>query len=119
MKEIQQIISDYVSDRPVMFSHNSDNAKMLTLILSEVAELSDVLDNNPELGHELSDVVWFCYSMAMINGIDLDEEIRTKAARNHLKRPAKDWQEGDYKEADQKARKEWKEQGGDEEFYKV
>lgn len=119
MREIQQMIANYVADRPLMFAHNQDNHRMLTLLLGEVAELSEVLGDKENLGHELADVVWLAISMAVLNDIDLDNEIRTKGARNHLKRQSCDWQEGDYKTQDRISRQKWADNGGDDEFYGV
>lgn len=118
MREIQKLIELYVSDRPVMMENNLVPANSLKLIKDELQEMEEAMGDKNSLGREIADVAWMLLSFANIHGIDVEEEIRTKMARNYLKRPAYLWQDGTYEECDKKARSEWTKQI-EEEFYSL
>lgn len=118
MREILSIIRDYIKDRPVMEENNQDPIQMLALLEAEIFEYEDEQDPEKKK-RELADITWFVLSMAILTGVDIEKEIREKAARNHLKRPAYLWKSGSYKEVDKKAREEWKQNGGDDHFYSI
>lgn len=118
MREILAIIRNFVQDRPVMLVHNSNPDKAYDLIVQEVKELGEVVGNPDKERKEIADTLWMVFNYCLLRGIDPEVEIREKAARNHLKRPAHLWQEGEYSECDTKARREWTPMHEDE-FYSI
>lgn len=92
------IIENFVEDRPTMKANNSDPGRMAELLTGEVNEALEVLDNPKELGKELADVLWFVVTMAHLKGIDIEKEVRDKAAYNSIRYPAGEFQRGDYQE---------------------
>jgi NTP pyrophosphatase (non-canonical NTP hydrolase) len=89
-----------------MAENNSDPNRMAQLLTEEVSEVLEVLDNPEKLAQELSDVVWFCITIAELNGIDLSETFREKAAFFHVRYQAQYFQEGDYDEARARVKRE-------------
>jgi len=119
MKELQQLVGNFLVDRPRMAENNSDPEVMFKLLRDEVDEAEAEIDSDPEtMARELADVVFFTMTLANQYGIDLGEAIREKTARNHVKYPAVMFQNGrSYTEAKRMARDQWKETGGDDQFY--
>ena len=118
MERIKQALSDYLTDRKTMKENNSDPTRVFELFMGEIAELNEAIITGHLIGPEMADVAIFLLNMASNFDIDLESEIWTKIARNHLKFEAKDFQEGDYYESMLKSRKKWIGMGGDNEFYK-
>jgi hypothetical protein len=118
MKEVLQIIENFVIDRPVILQNNLDPEQVVRLLIAEVNEWKQETD--PKLkARELADIVWFALTMGILSGVDIEAEIREKASRNMCKRPASDWQTGNYSEIDARTRKNWAQSKGDEEFYSL
>lgn len=118
MKEVLQIIENYIEDRPRMKENNANPKNMERLLREEVEEFVADLDTGSDnLGREAADIVWFVASICFLKGIDLEEEIREKAARNHLKRPAVLYSNGlTYEQAEQEVKKQWTKED-EKEFY--
>jgi NTP pyrophosphatase (non-canonical NTP hydrolase) len=109
MKELVQMVRDFVADRPVMAENNADPKRIMELMFDEMRELEvEVLKGDIKAAsHEMPDVLWMLISLSNLLGVDLEAEFRTKGARNHLKRPASEWQTGTYQECDQRCRSNW------------
>jgi NTP pyrophosphatase (non-canonical NTP hydrolase) len=106
MKEgVQQLVADFLKDRPVMMTNNTFQVT-LDLLLGEVDELKDAHMNgdNKDMAQEVADVFIFAYTLANILGVDVDSEVREKVAYNMSRYTAGDFQDGDYKEDRDKSR---------------
>ena len=99
MKELQKMVGDWLADRPTMYENNQDPQRLIELLEGEVVEVAEVMDQPEKLGRELADVAWFLMTVANLKGIDLEAEVREKAAVNSLRYSANLFQEGDYEEA--------------------
>lgn len=92
MLEIQKILKDFQTDRPVMSEKNSIDF-LIGLLRGEVDEF-----DADRVEDELADIVVFALTIANSMGIDVDEAVRTKVAFNHARYIASEFQEGDYDE---------------------
>lgn len=112
-----EIVSNFIEDRPVLKKHNTPS-QILELLQGEVDELKASFETEQKhhWGRELADVVYFALSFAHMTGIDLSLEFAEKSARNYLKYPADQLQEGDFTEIRKRLKAEW-DNGGDESFY--
>lgn len=99
MQKEQEMVRNFVSDRPTLAENNNNPKRMAELLQEEVNEVIEVLDNPEMLRSELVDVVWFVLTIANLNDIDLEEAFKEKAALNHLRYQAHLFQDGDYYEA--------------------
>lgn len=121
MKEgTQQLIADFLKDRPVMEANNTFHATV-ELLLGEVAELQEahVNGDNKDIAQEVADVFIFAYTLANILGVDVDAEVREKVAYNHTRYVAENFQEGSYDEARDKSRAWVKDTNWKKEFYQT
>lgn len=100
MKELQQIMSEWLKDRPVMYRHN-DFHNVVDLLRGEVDELVDAHPNgdNQEIEQEVADVFIFALTFANILGVDAETAVREKIAYNNTRYVASEFQVGDYDEA--------------------
>lgn len=112
---------DFYADRPIMLEHNQNVHALLSLLMGEVGELShEILANgyDPEkIASEASDVALFAHAIIMMLGLDPEQQIREKLARNQAKYPAVVFQSGDYKEARATTSKFYKDRDMENEFY--
>ena len=106
MKKEQQMVANFVKDRPILEENNQDPNRMANLLLEEVREAMEVLDDPVELGRELADIVFFTLSIANMKGIDMEEEFCEKVAYNLARYNAIYFQEGDYDEARARVKRE-------------
>ena len=119
----QELVELFIIDRPVLHENNQDPVRMTELLQEEVDELAEAIrmlvqgGSVEDVASECADVYWFVITISILLGFDLDESFRTKASRNVLKRPAANWQEGEYYTLDKQARTIWKASGGDKKFY--
>jgi NTP pyrophosphatase (non-canonical NTP hydrolase) len=91
---------------------------MRELLLGEVDEYFAETDPDAK-AKELSDCLWFLITMAILTGVDLEKEIREKAAYNMIRYQAKYFQDGDYYEARRRVKAEEKNLGLKDEFYSI
>ena len=112
MKKLQSYIHDYLKARGWLSMSPADLAKSISIEAAELLEIfqwsnrstaetvkdSDQMD---KIKKELSDVMIYCFDMAILLGIDLEEAIYTKMAHNEKKYPAELMNVG--KEASNKA----------------
>ena len=96
MKEYQQMVRNFLDDRPVMRKNNT-HKRVVELLHGEVDEVRGA--GPEELAWELADVVFFVMTLANMHDIDLGEALREKTAFNLSRFPSSDFQEGDYSEA--------------------
>lgn len=99
MNELQPLVGDFLSDRPVMKENNTFYATV-ELLRGEVDELIEAYPNgdNKDIAQELADVFIFAITLANILGVDVDSEVREKMAANMIRYQAKLFQEGNYQE---------------------
>jgi len=117
MLEIQQLVGDFLADRPVMAQNNTP-AEVFKLLKGEVDEAEAEIENPEAMATELADIVFFTMTIANLYGIDLKKATMEKTARNHLKYPATLFSNGyTYSQAREVALQQWKESGGDKTFY--
>ncbi|MBV6446330.1 MAG: hypothetical protein IFNCLDLE_02622 [Ignavibacteriaceae bacterium] len=117
MKETaQQLVADFLKDRPVMEENNTFH-EVVKLLLGEVDELKEAHLNgdNKDIAQEVADVFIFAYTLANILGVDVDEEVREKVAYNMTRYIAGNFQDGTYEEGREKSRNwvrdtDWKKQ---------
>ncbi len=117
IRELQDEVSRFLSKRPTMLENNSHPGKVAELLQSEVDEALAVLDQPDKLGHELADILFFCFTIANSHGLDLDTAFKEKVQRNEAKYSPEYFQDGDYEENWLRARREWAEAGGDDAFF--
>jgi NTP pyrophosphatase (non-canonical NTP hydrolase) len=87
MIEVFTIISNFVSDRPTMRENNLVNGRVEALLTEEVREFLEEQDLEKK-AREAVDIIWFLITWASINGIDIEAQIREKAAINTIHYPA-------------------------------
>lgn len=89
MRAEQEIVQEFMVDRPTMAENNNDPERMVELFLQEVDELVVEIRGGKinKIAQELSDVVWFGLTIANLMGIDLEDAFWAKAIRNQDKYP--------------------------------
>lgn len=120
MREEQKLVSEFVTERPIMLDNNRDPKRMVELLKQEVDELEvEILAEKPnKIAQELPDVVWFCLTIAEIYGIDLENALWAKSIRNQEKYPAEMFNNGmTYEEAHTLCRALWAENGNDDKYF--
>ena len=119
MLELQKIVGDFLTDRPVMQENNKPE-QLFKLLRDEVDE-AEVEINDPEaMATELADVLFLTMTLANQYGIDLERATREKTARNHLKYPAEVFSNGrTYSEARKFALDNWRALKGEATFYET
>jgi NTP pyrophosphatase (non-canonical NTP hydrolase) len=120
MRAEQELVKEFVTDRPTMIANNRNPNRMMELLKQEIDELSvEIMAENPDkIAQELPDVVWFCLTIAEIYGIDLENALWAKALRNEAKYPEEYFQDGmSYEEAHTLCRALWSQYGNDKEFF--
>jgi hypothetical protein len=83
MSEVFTIIANFVNDRESMRTNNLVNGRVEDLLTEEVREFLEEQDLEKK-GREAVDIIWFLSSWAAIHGIDIEAQIREKAALNIL-----------------------------------
>ena len=101
MRKEQDIVGNFIDDRPTMKANNADPDRMMALLQEEVSEVFASLDDPEHLPSELVDVIWFVLTIAHLKEIDLETAFREKTALNHLRYQARLFQDGDYDTARQ------------------
>lgn len=118
MHELQQMVGDFLADRPVMAANNSDPEKVFNLLEGEVAEARAEINDPEKMATELADILFFTLTIANHYGIDVAGAMKEKTARNHLKYPPKLFSNGrTYDQARAVALEQWKAQNGEKWFY--
>lgn len=102
---VQQMLADFLKDRPVMETNNTFHA-VVELLVGEVDELKEahVNGDNKDIAQEVADVFIFAYTLANILGVDVDTEVREKIAYNMSRYTADNFQQGEYAEGRDKSR---------------
>lgn len=120
MKEIQEMVRNWLEDRPTMKVQNTFE-NVVDLLRGEVDELVDAHPNgdNKDIAQEMADVVIFALTLANLLGVDVDSEVREKLAYNQTRYQSKDFQTGDYNEARDKSREWVKENNWKQTFYDI
>lgn len=108
LEQIQSILADFSSDRPTL-QENNTKERLLLLLQGEVNEAVEDGINKEEFGRELADIIIFALSLANLEGINMDEEVREKIAFNHTRYTADKFQSGCYEEARCRAKKDERE----------
>lgn len=107
----------FVADRPALLENNSNIGRVLQLLLNEVNEAIADQDDPTLLARELSDIGFFLLTAFDLINADLFDEMREKASRNLLKRPAHLYSNGKtYEEIDVFVRENWTKEK-ESEFY--
>lgn len=117
MERLQDIVRNFVAERPVMAAHNQDPSAVMDLLRQEMNEAAEVIDNPEKLAQELPDILWFVATLANVSGINLYDAFELKLLRNLNKYPAALLQEGNYDEIIPFLRLNWEAIGGDTQFY--
>ena len=113
-----RLVANFCADRPTLAENNQDPENLLKLLREEIDETeAELFNGRDKLGPEMADVLWFLISLAEFYNIDLEQEIREKAARNYLKYPAVAFLGGDYYESREECQEEWRRCGGEDDFY--
>lgn len=120
MKELQQLVGDFLADRPAMQSNNTFHTTV-DLLRGEVDELVEAHPNgdNKDIAQEVADVFIFALTLANLLGVDVDTEVREKIAYNHTRYNAKTFAELPYAEARQTSRDWVKDTHWKETFYAI
>ncbi|MEK0325939.1 MAG: hypothetical protein QQN63_09575 [Nitrosopumilus sp.] len=84
MKELQQMVKDWVEDRPTL-KENNTLEQVFFLLSQEMDEVEGVLHDRELIKSELPDLLFFLLTLANIHGIDLETEFREKVSLNILK----------------------------------
>lgn len=102
---VQQMLADFLKDRPVMETNNTFHA-VVELLVGEVDELKEahVNGDNKDIAQEVADVFIFAYTLANILGVDVDTEVREKIAYNMTRYTAGNFQQGEYAESRDESR---------------
>ena len=91
MKELMAEIRKFNEERDWMQFHTPDNlAKSVVLEANELLECFQWSDTNYDLEHvkeELADVIVYCQDMLDKLGLDVDEIVMNKMAKNEAKYP--------------------------------
>jgi len=98
MKEIEQMLADFIKDRPVMAEANTPDF-LKNAILNEVIEFIKGYEKNPksrETEAELADIIIYSITLMQELGIDPELAIREKIGLNIARYPANRFQTGDY-----------------------
>lgn len=122
MREEQQLVSEFMQERPTMARANSDPRLMMQLLQNEVDELKVEIEagDHNKIAGELPDVVWFCLTIAEIYGIDLENALWAKGIRNQEKYPTEYFGgEMTYEEAHTICRALWAQNGNDDSFLQL
>jgi NTP pyrophosphatase (non-canonical NTP hydrolase) len=120
LEQVNELIINWVEDRPTLKANNADPLRIADLLQQEVLELNEelVTGNMEAAAIELADVYWFLVSIANLSGIDIEKEVREKAALNTLRYPAYLFQgEITYEEALKQARDKKMRRELNQEFY--
>ena len=107
LEQIQSILADFSSDRPTL-QENNTKERLLGLLSGEVAEAMENGLDRVEFGRELADIIIFALSLANLEGINMDEEVREKIAFNHTRYTADKFQSGEYERGRVEAKRDEK-----------
>ncbi|MCG3203937.1 MAG: hypothetical protein KCHDKBKB_00614 [Elusimicrobia bacterium] len=120
MKELQQMVGDWLLDRPTMLENNTFHS-VVDLLRGEVDELVEAHPNgdNKDIAQEVADVFIFALTLANILGVDVDAEVKEKMAYNLARYPASKFQSGSYQQSREECRAWVKETGWKKEFYSI
>ena len=118
LSQVQEMWRNFTDDRPVMSKRNKHDWHTYSLLRREVDEAE--AETDPEkIATELSDILLFVLTIANNHGIDMDEAVREKIARDLAKYPAINFQgELVYDEAIGKSKTDWVDIRGEEDFYR-
>ena len=101
IKELQQLVADFIKRRDWIKYHTVKNLAMsISIEAAEIMELlqwftseeaTEQIQNNPDLKakleDELADVLIYCFSLSVCVNIDLNKIIRNKLAKNEKRFP--------------------------------
>lgn len=134
MQTLIKTREDWLNDRPVMAENNLDLKQILHLLQDEVCEAMETTlngdgnfdDQNKAIEQELSDIAWFLLTayrvlemrMGTQPGVLLYDSMMEKHARNVAKYPAYLFDGSlSYPDAMELSRLDWRETGGNHDFY--
>lgn len=119
MRAEQDLVQEFLIQRPTMLENNANPDRMAQLLQDEVDELKTELiagDKN-KIAQELPDVLWFVLTIAELHGIDLENAFYAKAIRNEEKYPDSYFCGYlDYEQAHMFCRALWADSGNDDNY---
>jgi len=120
LDRLQQINKNFQVDRPTMHSRDSEMEILAISILGETMELLEAIKegSDKDVATELADVGLYVLTAFNVMGMNAYDEMREKVARNIVKYPAKYFTNGlTYDEGAKRAKTEWIDIKGEDEFY--
>lgn len=126
LKRLIDTEKQWLEDRPLMKSNNSDPERVAKLLRNEVTELIEAItahsliqsqESLKEIGQEIADIFKYLLSVCFAFDVDLYSEVMEKTAFNTVRFPASSFKTGSYEEQYKSHKQIVKRDGIKQEFY--